>query len=75
MARETAQHLTKNDVTAIKRQLISGAASIEDAACRAAGDVELQGRLKHIWRGIRNEIEYLDGVEPRIERPAAGRAR
>jgi hypothetical protein len=52
---------------------MSGAASIEDAACRAAGDVELQERLKDLWRGIRNEIEYLDAVEPRIERPAAGR--
>jgi len=66
--------LTKDDVTSIKRQLISGAASLEDAACRAAGDADLQERLKDIWRGIRNEIEYLDAVEPRIERPAAGRA-
>jgi hypothetical protein len=68
-------HLTKGDVNAIKRQLISGAASIEDAACRAAGDAELQERLKEIWRGIRNEIEYLDVIaRERIERPAAGRA-
>jgi hypothetical protein len=66
--------LTKDDVTAIKRQLMSGAASLEDAACRAAGDAELQERLKDIWRCVRNEIEYLDAVEPRIERPAPGRA-
>jgi hypothetical protein len=67
-------HLTKDDVTAIKRQLISGAASIEDAACRAAGDADLQERLKDIWCCVRNEIEYLDTIAPRIERPAAGRA-
>jgi len=36
------RHLTKDDVTSIKRQLISGAASIEDAACRAGPDKDLK---------------------------------
>jgi len=66
--------LTKDDVTSIKRQLISGSASIEDAACRAAGDADLEERLKDIWRCVRNEIDYLDTLAPRIERPAAGRS-
>jgi hypothetical protein len=67
--------LTKNAITSIKRQLITASSSLEDAACRADHDPDLQARLKGLWRSVRDELRYLDEVEPaRIERPAAARA-
>jgi hypothetical protein len=67
--------LTKDAITSLRRQLITASSSIADAACRAGGDADLQKRLKDLWRGVRGELEYLDGVAPaRIERPAAGPA-
>jgi hypothetical protein len=67
--------LTKDDVMiAIKRELITASSSLEDATCRSDHDPDFQARLKGLWRGIRNEIDYLDTIAPRIERPAAGRA-
>jgi hypothetical protein len=69
------RHLTRDAIVSIKRQLITASSSLEDAACRADHDRDLQARLKDLWRGVRDELQYLDEVEPaQIERPAAARA-
>jgi hypothetical protein len=54
--------LTKDAITSIKRQLITASSVIEDATCRADHDPDLQKRLKDLWRGVRNELDYLDAV-------------
>ncbi len=71
----TAQHLKKDAIVAIKRELKNASAALEEAACRADCDPELQARLKELWRSVRDALRYLDELDAvRIERPAAGRA-
>jgi hypothetical protein len=69
------RHLTKDAIIALRRQLITASSALEDAACRADHDPELQKRLKAFWRGVRDELRYLDEVAPTsVKWPAAGRA-